>query len=34
MEVRVVHDDGVAQLIFDHPPVNSFDAAFPRRRSG
>jgi enoyl-CoA hydratase/carnithine racemase len=28
MEVRVVHDDGVAQLIFDHPPVNSFDAAF------
>lgn len=28
--VRVVHDDGVAQLLFDHPPVNSFDAAFLR----
>jgi enoyl-CoA hydratase/carnithine racemase len=30
MDVRVVHDDGVAQLILDHPPVNSFDAAFLR----
>jgi len=28
MDVRLVHDDGVAQLVLDHPPVNSFDAAF------
>jgi enoyl-CoA hydratase/carnithine racemase len=26
--VRVEYDDGVAQLIFDHAPVNSFDARF------
>lgn len=29
--IRVDHDDGVARLVLDRPPVNSFDAPFLRQ---